>query len=104
MPHYVPMAIRSDPVPVPGADLVMAGLSDLAAGRETVEAMLVSCARARLERLGLVLPGAVIASPETRLYALVEAQVGPRRAHSRYNAMRRRLVSFLRSSGHVPVG
>jgi hypothetical protein len=89
---------------MPGADLVTIGLADLAAGRETVEAMLVSCARARLLRLGYVLATDAVESPERRLYALVEAQVGPERAHSRYNALRRRLVSFLESSGHAPTG
>ena len=98
------MTTATDPGLAPGADLVSAGIADLAAGRETIEAMLVACASVRLRRLGYAVPDAVTGSPESRLYALVEAQVGPRRAHSRYNALRRRLVSFLDSSAHAPRG
>ena len=87
---------------LPGWELVRAGLEDLAAGRPTVEAALVGLASVRLGSLHLDLPaGATPASPE-RLYELVEADVGEARAHARYNALRRRLASFLRSAGHAP--
>jgi len=33
------------------------------------------------------------------LYALIAAEVGEGRAHSRYNALRRRLAKFLRAAG-----
>jgi hypothetical protein len=83
---------------LPGAELVEAGLADLAAGRETIEALLVASARERFAELGR--PVARI-EPERvgiRLYALIEESVGKEHAHSRYNAVRRRLDSYLRSA------
>jgi hypothetical protein len=80
---------------LPGGDLVAAGLDDLRRGRETVPALLVSIGAPRLRRLGVDLPD-TIASPEHRLYALLERQE-PRAAHSRYNSLLRRLVSFERA-------
>ena len=85
------------PADLPGADLVSAGLDDLAAGRPSIEAALVSVASGRLGELGVELPGPPVAGASDRLYELVERQVGEARAHSRYNALRRRLSSFLRA-------
>jgi hypothetical protein len=83
---------------IPGADLIRAGLADLAAGRETIESLLVIQARHRLLALGFDVPDIHLSQPEARMYELVERQVGPRHAHARYNALRRRLDSFLRSA------
>jgi predicted transcriptional regulator len=90
---------RLDPWPsdLPGAELISTGLADIAAGRRSIEAALVSTATSRLRDLGVDMPGAVVARPSDRLYELVEVQVGEARAHSRYNALRRRLSSFLRA-------
>jgi hypothetical protein len=82
---------------LPGADLVKTGLGDLSAGRETVEGLLVLQASDRLRRLGYDVPEVDIDGPEARMYALIERDVGPRRAHGRYNALRGRLQSFIRS-------
>ena len=82
---------------MPGWELVSIGLADLAAARETVEALLVAGASERLGQIGLHVPGPPIDDATGRLYALVEAEVGAGQAHSRYNALRRRLASFLRS-------
>ena len=38
---------------LPGQDLIEAGLLDLQAGRETIEALLVAIGEPRLRRLGL---------------------------------------------------
>jgi hypothetical protein len=76
----------------PGGDLVEAGLRDLVAGVESVEALLVSIGAPRLTRAGLAVPRP-IPDPEHRLYGLLEASGAPS-AHSRYNALLRRLVSF----------
>jgi hypothetical protein len=81
---------------LPGADLVEQGLRDLAAGRETVEALLVSIGRSRLAALGLELPP-TLADPEIRLYELL-ARDDPDSAHGRYNALVRRLVSYERAA------
>lgn len=73
------------------------GLADLAGGRTTVESLLIGCASIRLRKLGLAVPGPVVGI-EQSLYRLIEEEVGEARAHSRYNALRRRLVSFLGSA------
>ena len=81
---------------LPGSDLVDSGIADLERGLETIESLLVSIGAARLERLGIP-ANAPIASPEHRLYErLTEEDVDS--AHSRYNALIRRLVSFERAA------
>lgn len=81
----------------PGGDLVVKGLADLAtaAERETMEALLVSVGAHRLRRAGLDVPETA-PDPEHRLYRLLASQ-DPDTAHSRYNALIRRLVSFERA-------
>lgn len=88
----------SDLSALPGGDLVAAGLRDLAVGRMTIGSMLVASAAGRLRELGFRVPASPWDAPERRLYELVEAEVGPNGAHGRYNALRRRLVSFLHSA------
>lgn len=80
----------------PGGDLIASGLDDLRRGAETVPALLVSVGAPRLRRLGHEVP-APFPDPEHRLYALL-AREGPDVAHSRYNALIRRLVSFERAA------
>ena len=77
---------------LPGGDLVAKGLQDLAGSRETVEALLVSIATPRLRNLG-VLVAAPLPDPEHRLYERLSRE-DPDSAHSRYNALLRRLTSF----------
>ncbi len=77
----------------PGGDLVQEGLADLARGAETIPALLVSIGAPRLRRLGLPVPKMAVPSPEHRLYEKL-AESDPDSAHSRYNALVRRLVSF----------
>jgi hypothetical protein len=81
---------------LPGGDMVERGLDDLRRGRESAEALLVSIGGPRLRRLGLPV-SAPIPTPERRLYALLEGEKGDG-AHSAYNAMIRRLVSFERAA------
>jgi hypothetical protein len=83
--------------PLPGEDLVRQGLSDLEQGMETVPALLVAVGAPRLRRLGFPLPARLPENPEHRLYSLL-ARDGPDGAHSRYNALIRRLVSFERAA------
>jgi hypothetical protein len=78
---------------LPGGDLVEKGLRDLADGRETEEALLVSIGAARLKAAGVPVPDAPFENPERRLYDLL-ARDDAASAHSRYNALLRRLVSF----------
>jgi hypothetical protein len=81
----------------PGADLIEAGLRDLARGARTVPALLVLVGAPRLERLGIRVPHAGISNPEHELYAALAGE-DPDAAHSRYNALVRRLVSFERAA------
>jgi hypothetical protein len=80
---------------LPGRDLIDEGLSDLADGVETAAALLVSIGAPRLRRLGVPVPDP-FPSSEHRLYALL-SRSDPDSAHSRYNALLRRLVSFERA-------
>ena len=82
---------------LPGGDLIQEGLDDLARGAETVPALLVSIGAPRLRRIGLPVPQAVIPEPEHRLYEVL-ASTDSDSAHSRYNALVRRLVSFERAA------
>ena len=81
---------------LPGADLVQRGLDDLERGIPSVEALLVSIGAPRLRGLGIAVEGA-LSTPERRLYDLLAAEDADS-AHSRYNALIRRLVSFERAA------
>ncbi|HEX4956164.1 MAG TPA: hypothetical protein VF017_22475 [Thermoanaerobaculia bacterium] len=81
---------------LPGGDLVEQGLADLAAGRETLPALLVAIGTPRLRRAGLAVPALTIEQPEHRLYDLL-AQSNADSAHSRYNGLIRRLISLERA-------
>lgn len=81
---------------LPGYDLIQSGLEDLSRGIESVPALLVSIGAPRLRRLGFNLL-APVSSPERRLYEILR-QSDPDSAHSRYNALVRRLVSFERAA------
>jgi hypothetical protein len=81
---------------LPGADLVSKGLADLARGVTSIEALLVSVGAPRLRAIGIGVEGA-LAMPERKLYERLAAE-DPDSAHSRYNALIRRLVSFERAA------
>jgi hypothetical protein len=81
---------------LPGEELVERGLADLRAGRETIEALLVSVGAPRLRDLGLEVPQGPPA-PEERLYRRL-AREEPESAHARYNALVARLVSYERAA------
>ena len=84
---------------LPGEKLIDRGLRDLAAGVESIEALLVSIGAPRLRRLGLSIEP--LPAPEARLYGLLADTYGDG-AHSRYNALIRRLVSFERAAVRLP--
>lgn len=87
------------PAILPGADLVEAGLADLARGVESVPALLVAIGAPRLRQLGVAVPDAPD-RPEHRLYALLSREDADA-AHARYNALIRRLVSYERARACV---
>ena len=82
---------------LPGADLIREGLRDLENGVESVPALLVLVGAPRLRELGLDVTAYRRDDPEHRLYDLLAAD-DPDSAHSRYNALIRRLVSFERAA------
>jgi len=77
---------------LPGGDLVARGLDDLARGNESVEALLVSIAADRLRSAGLSV-AEPLPDAQHRLYLRLAAE-DQDSAHSRYNALLRRLTSF----------
>jgi hypothetical protein len=81
---------------LPGADLIRRGSEDLDSGQESAEALLVSIGAPRLRSLGIAL-SSPIPSPEHKLYLRLADEKGDA-AHSAYNALIRRLVSFERAA------
>jgi len=79
---------------LPGAEIVLPGLADLEAGRESVNASAVLAAAPRLRRAGLDAPSASGDVPAAHLlYDQLNDQLGDG-AHSRYNAILARVASF----------
>ena len=94
------------PPDLPGADLVAAGIAALRRGETTVEALLVAVGAPRLRAAGVHVPSPppLDHSPEISLYLAI-GESHPEDAHSRYNALIRRLVSFERAlERHVRTG
>jgi hypothetical protein len=89
--------IPADLRAAPGADLVERGIDDLRHERDSIEALLVSIGAPRLAAAGIMVP-APIRSPEHKLYGRL-AKEKASGAHSAYNALIRRLVSFERAAG-----
>ncbi len=88
------------PTSLPGHELVSAGLRDLSVGRESEASLLVTMAAPRLRALGLDVPAGP-SDPSHRLYGLLAEHEG---AHSRYNALVGRVVSFARAAEHASAG
>jgi hypothetical protein len=79
---------------LPGAEIVLPGLADLEAGRETVNASAVQSAAPRLRRAGLTVPSPSSNVPAGHiLYRQLSEELGDA-AHSRYKAILSRVVSF----------
>jgi len=82
---------------LPGSDLVREGLADLEKGKMSESALLVLIASPRLRRLGIEIPQAEHSQPfEHQLYELLEERLGAG-AHSHYNSLIRRIVSYARA-------
>lgn len=81
----------------PGEEIITEGLKDLIEGRETVNALLVCIGAPRLAGLGIAIPEDTFSNPEHRLYEVLRT-LDADAAHSRYNALIRRLVSFERAA------
>lgn len=82
---------------LPGEDLVEQGLADLAQNRMTEYSLLLLIAAPRLRRLGLEIPPRPFPRPyEHTLYGCLEERLGAG-AHSYYNSLIRRIVSYARA-------
>lgn len=85
---------------LPGGDLIEKGLDDLRAGRETFEALLVAIGASRLRSTGIDVPDLPEHNheyPEHALYNVL-AKEDSDSAHSRYDVLIRRLVSYERAA------
>jgi hypothetical protein len=76
--------------------MVERGLADLEQGLESTDSLLVSIGSPRLRRLGFEIADP-FPEPEHRLYRRLADESGAG-AHSTYNALIRRLVSFERAA------
>jgi hypothetical protein len=85
---------------LPGNDLIVMGVEDLLHRRQTIPALLVAIGAPKLRSLGLEVPENLPSTPEHRLYDLL-SDSDPDSAHSKYNALIRRLVSFERAMACV---
>jgi hypothetical protein len=101
LPTYY-WAMTNVPSDLPGHELVSGGLADLSAGRESEESLLVEMAAPRLRSLGFDVPPAPRGGSSHRLYELLDEYGGG--AHSRYNALVGRMVSFVRAAEHASSG
>lgn len=82
---------------LPGEELVGQGLADLLQGQVTDCSLLVLIAAPRLKRLGLEIPDRGFPRPyEHQLYARLAERLGTT-AHSHYNSLIRRIVSYARA-------
>ena len=81
---------------LPANELITTGIRDLQAARETIPALLVAIGAPKLRSLGLEVPAHLPPNPEHRLYDLLSITESDS-AHSKYNALIRKLVSFQRA-------
>lgn len=88
---------------LPGAEIVLPGIEDLRAGRETVNSLAVSAAAGRLGVRELVREDDADDPAAHRLYLRLSDELGDA-AHSRYNAILARVASFARAAEHARAG
>jgi hypothetical protein len=89
---------------LPGAEIVLPGIADLEAGRQTVNASAVQSAAPRLRRAGLEVPPAEgDVPPAHTLYMQLSHELGDS-AHSRYNAILSRVASFAGAAERARAG
>jgi|SRR5579872_6902520 len=85
---------------LPGEELVEEGMADLLQNKNSECALLVLSFGCRLRALGIPVPDRQSDRPfEHLLYELLEERLG-KGAHSHYNALVRRMVSYARARDH----
>lgn len=95
--------LEQEPHKLPGAEIVLPGIEDLKAGRETTNALAVSAAAAKLGVRDLVRDTHPEEPAAHRLYLRLNSELGDA-AHSRYNAILARVASFARAAGNARAG
>jgi hypothetical protein len=85
---------------LPGAEIVLPGIEDLKAGRETINALAVSAAATRLGVRDLVGDVTNKEPAAHRLYSRLSSEFGDA-AYSQYKAMLARVASFARAADHA---
>jgi hypothetical protein len=89
---------------LPGAEIVLPGIADLEAGRMSANALAVRSAAPRLREVGLEAGAAQSEVPAAhQLYRRLHEELGDS-AHSRYNAILRRVTSFARAAERARAG
>lgn len=88
---------------LPGAEIVLPGIEDLAAGRDTLNALAVRAAASKLGVQELAKEDEAEEPAAHRLYLRLSSELGDG-AHSRYNAILARVASFARAAGHARAG
>lgn len=85
-------------IDLPGGDLILRGISELASGDTGEYGLLVLVASMRLSELGLKLPKRddIVRPVNLLLYELLQRTYGTG-AYSRYNALLRTLSSFIQT-------
>ncbi|HEY3552346.1 MAG TPA: hypothetical protein VGK66_01535 [Solirubrobacterales bacterium] len=81
---------------LPGAEIVLPGIKDLEAGRETIDALAVSAAAKKLGVSDLLSVANAEEPAAHRLYKRLNSELGDA-AHSRYNAILSRVAKFARA-------
>src|SRR5437016_3817747 len=90
------MSANPDPK-IPGEELVQEGLADLAQDKLTDCSLLLLVAAPRLRNLGVDIPDRPTSTPYHHLlYERLEDRLGTA-AHSHYNSLIRRIVSYARA-------
>jgi hypothetical protein len=102
--RFVDARVEEELAPMPGSEIVVAGLEDLEASRDTANASAVLMASARLRAAGIDVPDATTSRPPAHLLYEHLATAEPRGAHSRYNAIQRRVISFARAVERARAG
>jgi hypothetical protein len=91
---------KQDLESLPGAEIVLPGIKDLEAGRETVNSLAVRLAAPILGVQDLVGDDEEEEPAAHRLYLRLSGELGDG-AHSRYNAILARVSSYARAAGHA---
>ena len=80
----------------PGYELIEQGLKDISQNKSSIYSALLFSAKTRLGSLGVAVGGIAPADPSMELYRLLDIEFGDG-AHSKFNALNRRLISFMKS-------